>query len=343
MATIKEIAEKAGVSRGTVDRVLHNRLGVSAEVSEKVRAIANELGFVPNKAGKILAACKQPITIGCLLPDIGNKFFSDIIDGFNFAEKELSDFGVSVKVEHIKGFDDSDHIAAIKKLASEKHAALCLTTLDLPEVQSVVQDIIQKGTPVISLNTDIPDTGRLCYVGSNYYQAGATAAGILSLITKEPQKVLIITGSYHIRGHNERIQGFTERLKEKNIPFVKMQTVESFDDDTQAYEQTLETLKWNYTINCIFIAGAGVAGVCRAVSECGLEKKIHIIVFDDIPISRKLLKENVIDFIICQQPFMQGYMAIKHLFDYLIDGKKVSPQNYITETVIKIAENIDTV
>jgi LacI family transcriptional regulator len=339
MATIKEIAEKAGVSRGTVDRVLHNRSGVKATVAAKIRAIADELGFVPNRAGKILAACKQPIIIGCLLPDIGNKFFTDIISGFKAAEKDLSDFGVSVKIEHIKGFNAADHIAAIKKLAKEGCSALCLTTLELPEVQSAVQKVIQDGIPVVSLNTDIPDTGRLCYIGPNYYEAGATAAGMLSLITDKPQNVLIITGSYHIRGHNERIRGFTENFTKKNIPFKKIQTIESFDDDEHAYEKTLETLV-NTEINCVFIAGAGVEGVCRAVAERGLVKKIHVIAFDDTPATRIFLKEGILDFIICQQPFEQGETAIRNLFYYLIDGKITPLKNHITDTVIKIAENI---
>ena len=72
--TIRQIAAVAGVSRGTVDRVLHNRPGVKPEIAEHVRRIADELGFEPNRAGKILAARKQPIRIGCFLPSKGNAF-----------------------------------------------------------------------------------------------------------------------------------------------------------------------------------------------------------------------------------------------------------------------------
>ena len=80
--TIKDIALKAGVSRGTVDRVLHNRAGVNPEVAEKIRKLADEMGFVPNKAGKILAARKQPIKFACLLPARAKPFFEDVIKGF---------------------------------------------------------------------------------------------------------------------------------------------------------------------------------------------------------------------------------------------------------------------
>ena len=80
MATIKDIAEQAGVSRGTVDRVLHNRPGVNKEVSLKVKTIAKDMGYKTNRAGRLLAAKKKPLKVGCLLPDIGNNFFESIIN-----------------------------------------------------------------------------------------------------------------------------------------------------------------------------------------------------------------------------------------------------------------------
>ena len=59
MATIKEIAALAGVSRGTVDRVLNDRGAVNPETAEKIRKIAKELDYKPNRAGLVLAAQKK--------------------------------------------------------------------------------------------------------------------------------------------------------------------------------------------------------------------------------------------------------------------------------------------
>ncbi len=65
--TIKQIAELAGVSRGTVDRVLNDRGNVKGEIQERVTLIAKQLGYRPNKAGKNLAARKNPIKIGVVI------------------------------------------------------------------------------------------------------------------------------------------------------------------------------------------------------------------------------------------------------------------------------------
>ena len=75
MATIKEIAALAGVSRGTVDRVLNDRGAVNPETAEKIRKIAKELDYKPNRAGLVLAAQKKRLKLGVILFSTGNPFF----------------------------------------------------------------------------------------------------------------------------------------------------------------------------------------------------------------------------------------------------------------------------
>ena len=67
MATIKDIADLAGVSRGTVDRVLNNRGAVNSQTAEKIMEIVRALDYRPNKAGTDLAAQKKTYRIGVIL------------------------------------------------------------------------------------------------------------------------------------------------------------------------------------------------------------------------------------------------------------------------------------
>lgn len=345
--TIKEIALAAGVSRGTVDRVLHNRSGVNPEVAEQVRRIAEKLGFTPNRAGRILASRKQPISIGCLLPDKGNPFFDDVTAGFVRAQDELKDFGVTVHTEHLEGFTEEDHIAAIQRLAAGGFSGLCLATMDTPQVQLAVQTAIQQGMPVISVNTDIPDTGRICYIGPDYFQNGRAAAGMLRLMLHTPCLhsslqhlcILPVTGSYHIHGHNERIKGFLDGLNSSGIRYTLLPTVESQDSNEQAYRQVRQHIQSHPELNCIFNAAAGVQGVCRAVNDTG-RTDIQVLSFDAVPQTVQMVRSHVIPFTICQEPERQGYMAVVTMFNYLIDDKKTLPEDCITQTIIKIAENI---
>ena len=339
--TIRQIAAAAGVSRGTVDRVLHSRPGVRPEVAEHVRRIAEDLGFSPNRAGKILAARKQPIRIGCFLPGVGNLFFDDVVRGYRMAEAELADFGVSLVVKSIRGYDAEAHIAAITGLAAEGCSALCLSTVDVPRIRETVNGLTDSGTPVVAVNTDLSHTRRLCYVGCNYLQAGRTAAGLLALMSpRETLHLLIVTGSRNMKGHNERIRGFSSALRRKQFPYHLVDVFESQDNDDYAYEMTRRALLAHPEIDCIYIVAAGVSGVCRAVVELGRQKSVFVLSHDEIEPTRRLIRDGVIDFTIGQEPVEQGYRAIHLLFDYFVSDRRSSPKNYITQNVIKIAENL---
>ncbi|MGH0052889.1 MAG: LacI family DNA-binding transcriptional regulator [Sphaerochaetaceae bacterium] len=339
--TIRDIAKKAGVSRGTVDRVLHNRKGVNESVAKRVRDIADEMGFTPNLAGKVLARRKQPLRIGCLLPSIGNPFFDEVIAGFRQAERELGDFGVIVDITQIKSFDLDVHLHELKRLAAQQYDGVCVTTLDVQSIVDAIDEITKSGTAVATVNTDIDSMHRLFYVGPDYYLAGRTASGLLVVSGNGGKKrILIVTGSFNMKGHQERIRGFLDGLQAHKADFALVDTVECLDDDTCAYERTRKCLEQHPEINCIYLTAAGVQGACQAVKDLGRENTLRILSFDDVPVTRSLVKEGIITFTICQQPHKHGYDAIHKLFNHLMDQQGPLVDT-ITQTIIKIRENIE--
>ena len=338
--TIRQIAAVAGVSRGTVDRVLHDRPGVRPEIAEHVREIAQKLGFEPNRAGKMLAGRKQPIKIGCFLPSVNNAFFDDVIAGFRRAEAEFSDFGVSVQLREVEGYDAETHLRAVRELAEDGCSALCVSTVDTQRMRAYIDSLADAGIPVVTVNNDLTGTRRLCYVGADYRKGGRTAAGLLSLMARKPLNLLIVTGSLNIKGHKDRIRGFSQTLREKGVSYRLVDLFESFDSDAHAYAMTMKILREHPEINCIYIAAAGVAGVCRAVVELDRQKDLHIFSHDEIAVTLRMIRDGVIDFSIGQEPEMQGYRAIQLLFEYFMNDRRVRPENFITGTVIRIKENL---
>lgn len=340
-ATIKDIANAAGVSRGTVDRVLHDRGGVKPEIAEKIRSLANEMGFIPNRAGKMLAARKQPLKIGCLLFTVGgNVFFDDVIKGFKIAEKNLSDYGVSVVIKTVSDFEVESNLEKINELVSEGCCGLCLATVDVVEIRQKINELVESGIPVITVNTDVSNSKRLCYVGSDYSRSGHVAAGMTSLICKEKLKILLVTGSLKIKGHNDRILGFMQGLSETSVQYDVIAKIESHDSDDYAFEATTDSLRMYPEINMIFVSAAGACGVWKAVKNAGLTDKIKMLTFDDTPAVVSMLRQHIIDFTVCQDPVEQGVQSVMLMFSYFMENKKNSPQNYITKNSIKIRENL---
>ena len=339
--TVKTLAEACGVSRGTVDRVLHNRGAVKPEVALKVKTLARELGYVPNRAGRALAAYKEPYKIGALLPSVGNAFFEGIVEGMNNANEEFSDLGVKVIMKTLQGYDLKEHLKAIDDLLNQGCKALCLATINTPEISEKIDYCTASGIHVILVNTDVEHAHRLCYVGSDYLKAGKTCAGMLSLIAKDDLlNILIVTGSKLMLGHNLRIKGLQGELSDLNVNYNIVEIVECNDSDILSQQLTSKMLQLHPEINCIYIAGAGVQGVGASLIAHG-DPKIIAVAYDDIYATRELVKAGIIKFVVCQQPQRQGYHAIKRAYQALsglID--KNNSTDFYTDTLIKISSNL---
>ena len=208
MARIKDIAELAGVSRGTVDRVLNNRSGVSPQTAEKIKEIAKALDYRPNKAGLALAAQKKKNKIGIVLFSKNNPFFDEVSEGVQAKARELADYGVTTLTRRVE-FDLAAQLAAIDELLDEGIHGLLLAPYNHPAIQEKIDELVDRGIPVVTVNTDIFSSKRMAYVGSDYICGGRTAAGLLALMTEGETELGIITGSRNVLCHSERIRGLT--------------------------------------------------------------------------------------------------------------------------------------
>ncbi|MCH3917707.1 MAG: LacI family DNA-binding transcriptional regulator [Spirochaetia bacterium] len=337
--TIKDIAAKAGVSRGTVDRVLHNRPGVNSEVAIRIRTLCRTMGYTTNKAGRLLAANKSPIRIGCLLPSIGNHFFDELIRGLETFQEDNKDYGLSLDIRNIKGYGLEEHCRYMDSLVAKGADALLIVSPDDPMVAKKIETFTKQGLPVGCVNTDIPTSLRLFYIGPDYYQSGCTSAGMLALMTKEPQHILIVSGSRSMYGHNQRVKGFLDTLQAKGLDYKIVDMLESLDDENHGYELSRKALETHKEITTVFIVAGGVAGTCRAIEETRKGHRPHILTFDRSKATAQLLERGIIDATVCQQPYRQGYESVSKMFDYLVNKKQGTVPDTIVDTVLVIKEN----
>ncbi len=314
MATIKEIAELAGVSRGTVDRVLNNRGSVNDATAEKILEIAKALDYRPNRAGIVLAAQKKRLKLGVILFSAGNPFFEDVLKGVTEKAEELSAYNCSIVVKQVH-FNIEEQLAAIDELTAEE-------------------------VNVVTFNPDIEGSRRIAYVGSHYTHSGETAAGLMHLMTFGKVRLGIISGSHDILCHTERIAGFKKAVQERYSNIQIVETIENHDDEIESYEKTTALLTAHPDINALFFAAGGVYGGCRAVLSMGLQDKIRILAFDKVPSTKVLVEEGVIAATICQQPKIQGTKPLDILFAFLTAGEIPEKEHHYVAIDIRIKENI---
>ena len=341
MATIKEIADLAGVSRGTVDRVLNKRGSVNPQTAQKIMEIVHALDYKPNRAGLVLAAQKKNLKLGVILFGEGNPFFDEVTAGVHQKEEDLAWYNCTVQIKRVN-VDTLEQLQAIDEFVKEGINGIAISPTNDPRLARRIDELFEQGIPVVALNTDIKNCKRIAFVGSNYYQSGATAAGLMRLMAKnESTKIGIVTGSEEILCHTERIAGFTNAIQSyPNIDIVA--TITNDDDDFVSYDRTTQLLKEHPEINALFFAAAGVYGGCRAaLAMCGQKKDMTIITFDKVATTKEMVAKDVISATICQEPLVQGSKPLDILFSYLATGDLPKSEYNYTAVDIRIKENMD--
>lgn len=131
--TLKDLAKASGVSIGTVSRALNDKNEVSAKTSERIRQLAQELGYIPNRAGRALSAQKSINYVGITIPSINSPFFDDLKKGIDQALREFKDLGIDIVLKEQEGWDVNKQIEAIDELEKSgcKSFVLCSVESDL--------------------------------------------------------------------------------------------------------------------------------------------------------------------------------------------------------------------
>ena len=340
MSTIKQIAHLAGVSRGTVDRVLNNRGSVSAENAEKVREIAEALNYSPNRLGKTLTIRKRRLKFGYILfsSTASNAFFEDVVKGIQAKTLEFEEYGISIETLFAEIDNPELQVSMIRQLMEQQADGFVITPINHPAVSGYLTELAGQGVPFVTANSDIPNCGRIAYVGSDYYKSGRTAGELMKLAVHGKSHVGIILGSEWVLCHSQRVAGFSDFLAEYALDIQISAVAKNNDDDLESYAVTQRMLAEHPEIDSLFLAAAGVTGACKAVTES--KRKLTIISHDATPAISELVRQGVITASISQQPFTQGSKPLDILFEKV--GMDISPSQdcYYTKIEIKLRENL---
>ena len=344
MVTLKQIAAMAGVSRGTVDRVVNHRGGVNEETARKVQAIIDSVGYVPNSIGRTLANSRKNFCLGFLIfqSTSANPFFTDVLRGVECAAWELREFGVTVETASC-GMEDAtggEQIGHIEALARAGIQGLAITPFNHPAVAAKLRGLAEQGIPVINVNSDLADSARLCYIGSDYRKAGETAGGLMGLFHRTEGKIGIVTGSPLVVCHTEREKGFREILEKRypGLPIVSREINQ--DDDFVSYDVTRRMLEECPELTGLYIAAGGVYGACRAVEAVRPGNRPVIVSHDKAETTLEMLRKGVITATIGQEAFRQGHEPLQMLYDYLSRGVVPEADTIYTRLDICIRENL---
>lgn len=337
--TIKKIAEIAGVHPATVDKVLHNRPGVSDEVRERVRKLIDELGYKPNPAGRVLQKQGKEFIIAAVLVKVDALPY--IKEGIEKGIREQTGLDITVHW-YLSSYSDAGQQAQfIDKAVEEKADGIILSPINSDRVREAINRAAAAGIPLVNTNSDIDGTQRLCYVGQDGRRASRVAGRTMGNLLGGSGRIAIISSavasennSYHVKVREE---GFCNFLRD-TFPAVEIvASVESFEDPEITYRETYNLLKKNPDLDGLYITCGGVGQVGRAIRDCGRED-IKALSFEKYPEILDLMQEDIIDCTIDSELERQGEIPVQIIMDELVLKKHPNEDNIYTDIRILIKE-----
>jgi LacI family transcriptional regulator len=329
---IKDIAKRAGVSVGTVDRVLHGRPNVSKSSREKIEKALAEMDYQPNMYASALAYNKD-YSFYLLIPSHENEaYWDEVEEGATAATALRRDFGVSLKIMYYERFNPTSFIKASKECLKEQPHGVIVIPSTLEATRQFTDKLHEMQIPFILLDSYMPDLKPLAFYGQDSFQSGYFAARMLMLIAQKEKEIMLMkllkNGQVGSKQQMNRETGFRHYMAD-HFPEVKILDVDLPWDQPDTYDKTLESFFKTHpdVHHCItFNSKAHIVGEFLLRSN---RRDVQIMGYDMVPKNEECVRQGSISFLIAQHAYRQGFSCVDTLFEAIILKKEVNPVNYM--------------
>ena len=336
--TIKDIAKKAKVSIGTVDRVLHNRGEVADKTKKKILSIVKELNYTPDVLAQSLASNRNNKIFAILIPENsdGVNYWKLPLNGIRQALIEINHFGIKADFYFFSLSDEKSFISQFEKLIHTNPDGLLLSPFFRKEAISLLQHCDKTGIPYVMIDSGLSNQKNISYIGQYSYQSGVVAGKLIGYGLSETDEVIIVSimelgdNNNHI---SRRIEGFRSYFKNRKLIINEISI-----KDTDDKNNILDSLN-HKNVRGIFVPNSRAHKIAMYMESARLKDK-KLIGYDLTNDNIYYLKKDVISFLIGQRPEEQGYKGIMSLFNHIVLKKEVPLDQYIPIDIV-IKENID--
>jgi LacI family transcriptional regulator len=286
--TIKDLAETAGLSVATVNRVLAGAESVRGATRQKVLQAAEQIGFYGLGAINARVVASRPRRrFGFLLLQPHRPFY------------------------HLEDLSPKNTAARIQALAAVCDS-ICITTAVHPLVIQTVEALQAQGMPVFAFITQLSATGQVHYVGLDNWKVGRTAAWAVDHMCKVPGKIGVLLGNPRYRNQEMNETGFRSYFREHATGFTLLEPLQTFESAAIAEEMTETLLRENADLAAIYVAGGGISGALNAIGNSKRAGDLVVIGYELMDVTRSALLDGTMTLAICH--------PLPQLAQRLIDG-----------------------
>ncbi|WP_077037661.1 LacI family DNA-binding transcriptional regulator [Pelomonas sp. KK5] len=284
MATLSDVARKAGVTAATVSNVLRNRGKVGAETRERVLAAVRELKYRPNLTARALAEGK-PSTIALIVSSIANPFYPEFALAVERAVRKLGYFLLVCNTND----DPAQEKAYLDAVGGSLANGVLVMNADFVQIDELVH-LRERGVPVVLCMWEKPDQPPpLPSVAVDFHRAGILAAE--HLIALGHRRIGAVVGSERTGNHIWRYRGFVEALARAGIEHRDEDVIFGHDTIDEGRSAAHTLLARVPDLSAIFVSNDLPAlGVLQAAAEMGLAvpQQLSVIGITDIQLAHQV-------------------------------------------------------
>lgn len=319
--TLHDVAQLAGVSYATADRVQNRRGNVAEKSVRKVERAMQQLGYVRNVAAANLSRSRVR-RLAFVLPPRTHPFFLRMHEQLAKSRQHIKAAQLQLDVIEFEAFDSNGLEAALSDLLGQGYDGIACVGHGRDRALSMLREA---GSKVVTLVSDGPKVCRDHYIGIDNVKAGRTAARMVGMAHRgQGGHVTPVAGSLDLRDHGDRIRGFTDVLA-ADYPRIKVSSlIETKDSDRLMREALRARLADEPDVTAIYNAGAGNDGLIEVLRMSDLAERVFCVVHEVSGKSREALEEGVVDVAIDQRPEIEMNRALA-LLQAIVDDLPPPP------------------
>jgi LacI family transcriptional regulator len=334
---IKDIAEFANVSIGTVDRVIHNRGEVSPSTRERIMLLLDEFDYKPDIAARSLAL-KREIRLAVVMPrpDSEHSFWILPQKGIRKALSELSHYQIEINTFCFDQSDRQGFKTRMEVFPFGSFEGVLFAPVFHDESIAFLTRCRRENVPVVLFNSMLEEPSVKSFVGQDAYQSGMVAARLVDY-GLEPGSVVAIVNMSARKDHYhhiiERERGFRSYFT--NHPEHSRQLV-SLDMNgavERVLEMMLDRICGKYDIGAVFVTNSRVHKVARYLAS-KIQRKVRLVGYDLLPENIEYLEKGKIDFLLSQKPGEQAFLGLTSLFNLLMFNREPESKQWLPIDII---------
>lgn len=267
--TIRDLAEAAGVSVATVNRVIGGIGKVREPTMQRVLDAARDIGFYGLGAlqSRVGVSGRSRLRLSAIVQTPHRLFSDRLAQSLRVAAAATVEHEVRLRVELL---DDlaPDRVAALMLDLAAESDALAVLAADHPIVAEAIERIvIGRGVPVVAVVTPLSARCPVGYVGLDSWKVGRTAAWAFDHLCRTPGPLGILVGTHRYRCHDLYESGFRSYFREHAGEFVLLEPLATFESDAIARELTETLLRTQPDLRGLYVSGGGIGGVLAALRD----------------------------------------------------------------------------